>query len=442
MNFLSQASHFLSDPNTLWVLSGTVLLGLSSGVIGSFAFLRKRGLMGDVLAHAALPGICLAFMLTGSKNPFFFLIGATVTGILASMAINAITRFSRIKEDTALALVLSVFFGVGIVFLTQIQHTNYGNQSGLDKFLFGQSASLVGDDVWVMGGVAIALLLFSLLFFKEFKLLCFDPGFGRSLGFPVGMLDLVLMLMLVVAVVIGLQAAGVVLMAALIITPAAAARYWTERLDRMLVLSALLGGMSGALGTLFSATTANLPTGPLIVVAATVVFLISLIFSPRRGLLAKAVRLARMRKQAARERVLHSLYENREQGGSGELDTETILQKYPIPRRRLKSALASLMRDGWIQVCKRNGAFRIRGTEEGWIQAYETVLRTRMTEVWMMHENEIGGNLREEGTGSVTGEIPPDLFEPLWNLLVKHGREPKWKPDAGSIPAGEGGITP
>ncbi|SMO45110.1 metal ABC transporter permease [Melghirimyces algeriensis] len=439
MNVLTQIQQFFSDPNTLWVLSGTILLGVSSGVIGSFAFLRKRGLMGDVLAHAALPGICLAFMLTGSKNPLFFLIGATVTGILASMAINTITRFSRIKEDTSLALVLSVFFGVGIVFLTQIQHTNYGNQSGLDKFLFGQSASLVGDDVWVMGGVAIALLLFSLLLFKEFKLLCFDPGFGRSLGFPVGLLDLILMLMLVLAVVIGLQAAGVVLMAALIITPAAAARYWTERLDIMLVLSAFLGGLSGALGTLFSATTANLPTGPLIVVAATMIFLISLVFSPRRGLLSKAIRLAATRKQMARERVLQFLYENREQGYFDPLNTEMILWKYPMSRRRLKSALASLTKDGWIQVEQKGGSFFIRGTGEGWVQAYETVLRTRMTEVWMMHENEIGGNIREEG--STTGEIPPDLFEPLWNLLVKHGREPKWNPKSDSI-AGEGGNVP
>lgn len=438
---MAEIQKFLADPNALWVLLGTTLLGLSSGVIGSFAFLRKRGLMGDVISHAALPGICLAFMLTGSKNPFFFLIGATVTGVLASLAINAITRFSRIKEDTALALTLSVFFGIGIVLLTQIQHSNHGNQSGLDKFLFGQSASLVGEDVWVMGGVAVALLLFSFLFFKEFKILCFDPGFGRSLGFPIGILDTILMIMLVVAVVIGLQAAGVVLVVALIITPAAAARYWTERLDVMLILSAVLGGLSGALGTVLSALSFNLPTGPLIVVAATVVFVISMVFSPQRGLLAKSLRLRRARKQLAREQVLQFLYERREQGHLGDVEVTSILEKYSMPPRRLRSALAFLKKKQWIQVYKANGALRVQLTEEGAIQAYETVLRHRMTEVWMMHENEIGGSIRDREDGMVADSIPPAFFDPLWKLLVRHGMEPKWNPEPTFSPLQKGGIS-
>ncbi|MFD1408123.1 iron chelate uptake ABC transporter family permease subunit [Kroppenstedtia eburnea] len=438
---MAEIEKFLADPNTLWVLMGTILLGLSSGVIGSFAFLRKRGLMGDVLSHAALPGICLAFMLTGSKNPFFFLIGATVTGILASLAIHAITRYSRIKEDTALGLTLSVFFGIGIVFLTQVQHSDQGNQSGLDKFLFGQSASLVGEDVWVMGGVAISLLLFSLLFFKEFKILCFDPGFGRSLGFPIGILDTVLMIMLVVAVVIGLQAAGVVLVVALIITPAAAARYWTERLDVMLALSAVLGGLSGALGTVLSSLSFHLPTGPLIVMAATFVFVISMVFSPRRGLLAKAIRLARVRKQLARERVLQSLYERREQGDFGDVEAEALLHKSPMPPRRLRSALIFLQKNKWVRMYKRRGILHIRLTEEGSVQAYDTVLRQRMTEVWMMHESEIGGSIRDREDGMVADHIPPDIFDPLWNLLLRHGMEPKWNPESPAAPLREGGIS-
>ncbi|MFC4078339.1 metal ABC transporter permease [Salinithrix halophila] len=426
MDRFHEIIRFLSDPNTAWVLAGTLLLGLSSGVLGAFAFLRKRGLMGDVLAHAALPGICLAFMLTGSKNPFFFLIGATVTGVLASLAINGITRFSRIKEDTALGLVLSVFFGLGIIFLTQIQHSENGNQSGLDKFLFGQSASLVGDDVLVMGGVALSLLLFCFLFFKEFKLLCFDPGFGRSLGFPVGLLDLLLMVMLVVAVVIGLQAAGVVLMAALIITPAAAARYWTERLGVMVVLSALMGALSGVLGTLFSALVHNLPTGPLIVVAATVVFLISLVFSPKRGLVAKWARLARTRREWAQERVLTILYESRETDGLHEMDMDGLLERYAFSHRRLEAALRSLERDGFI-TWEQDGSL-IRCTKAGWQKAYDLVLQTRLTEVWMMHEEEVGGMLRDRENGTMREDIPADLFRELSDLLVRHGREPKWKP--------------
>ena len=278
------------DPNFLWVLSGSVLLGTSSGAIGAFAVLRKRSLLGDVLAHAALPGVCLAFMLTGAKELFPLLVGAALTGYLGVKCIDAITRWSRIKEDTALGIVLTVFFGIGVMLLTAIQHSGAGNQAGLDTFLFGQAASLVGRDVVVIAVAATMLLLAVALFFKEFKLLCFDRGFGEGLGFPMRQIDNLLMALIVMAVILGLQAVGVVLMAAMLITPAVAARYWTERLDVMVLLSALFGGLSGMAGAVVSALGPRLPTGPLIVLAATGIFLISLVAAPRRGLVAKTLR--------------------------------------------------------------------------------------------------------------------------------------------------------
>jgi manganese/zinc/iron transport system permease protein len=276
-----------ADPNTQWILLGSVLLGLSSGVLGSFAYLRKQSLMGDALAHAALPGVCIAFMLTGSKSIFFFLIGAVIAGLIATFGIGYVTRNSRIKQDTALGIVLSVFFGFGIVLLTQIQHSDSGNQSGLDKFLFGQAASMVLSDVITMTIVAAALVFVCTMFFKEFKLLSFDPGFAKGIGLPVALLDQFLMFLIVVAVVVGIQAVGVVLMSALLITPAVSARYWTEKLGVMVALSGLFGAISGLIGTLISTTANNLPTGPLSVLAATLLFVISVLFAPRRGLISK-----------------------------------------------------------------------------------------------------------------------------------------------------------
>lgn len=278
-------SDFFREPNALWVTIGTTLLGISSGVLGCFAYLRRRGLMGDVLAHAALPGICLAFMVTGSKHPIAFMIGAILTGVLATLIIHWISRYSRIKEDTALGLVLSVFFGIGIVFLTKIQHSQNGNQSGLDKFLFGQSASLVKSDILLMAGIAAIVILLTLLLFKELKLLCFDAHFGATIGLPIRLLDFILMFLLVITVVNGLQAAGIVLITALLITPAAAARYWTERLDRMIWIAAGIGGLSGILGTIMSGMVEHLATGPVIVIAVTILFFISLLFAPNRGIL-------------------------------------------------------------------------------------------------------------------------------------------------------------
>lgn len=298
---LDSLLHLWLDPNARWILLGCSLLGLSSGVLGSFAYLRKQSLMGDALSHAALPGVCVAFMITGSKSIFFFLIGAAAAGLLATLSIGWITRYSKIKQDSALGIVLSVFFGVGIVLLTQIQHSSSGNQSGLDKFLFGQAASMVNSDVITMAIISFLLVGICTLFFKEFKLLSFDPGYARGLGFPVAILDYFMMFLIVVAVVVGIQAVGVVLMAALLITPAVAARYWTERLGLMVILSGLFGAFSGFVGTYLSTMGSNLPTGPLSVLAATVLFVISLFFAPKRGLVIKLIRQSSMKQKIQKD---------------------------------------------------------------------------------------------------------------------------------------------
>jgi manganese/zinc/iron transport system permease protein len=171
--------------------------------------------------------------------------------------------------------------------LTQIQHGGSGNQSGLDKFLFGQAAGMVHSDVITMVVISGLLVGLCALLFKEFKLLSFDAGFARGMGFPIAMLDQLLMFLIVVAVVVGIQAVGVVLMAAMLITPAVSARYWTERLGVMVVLAGLFGALSGVMGTFLSSLDNNLPTGPLTVLSATLWFVISVLFAPRRGVVAK-----------------------------------------------------------------------------------------------------------------------------------------------------------
>ncbi|WP_154665831.1 metal ABC transporter permease [Paenibacillus pinihumi] len=294
---MERLASLFTDPNTQWILFGCMLLGLCSGVVGCFSYLRKQSLMGDTLAHAALPGICIAFMLTGTKSMLLFLIGAGISGVIATFGIGWITRYSRIKSDAAMGIILSSFFGIGIVLLTQIQHSNYGNQSGLDKFLFGQAASMIGSDVWTMMIVCGILLFVCALLFKELKLFSFDPGFARGLGYPTAVLDQLLMFFIVIAVVVGIQAVGVVLVAALLITPAVSARYWTDRLGVMVVLAGIFGAVSGALGTLLSSMVQNLPTGPLSVLSATAVFCLSVLCGPRRGVLSKYYQTARMKRR-------------------------------------------------------------------------------------------------------------------------------------------------
>lgn len=265
--------------------------------------------MGDTLAHAALPGICIAFMLTGIKSIGLFLVGAGIAGVVATFGIGYITRHSKLKQDAAMGIVLSGFFGLGIVLLTLIQHGDYGNQAGLDKFLFGQAASMIGSDVITMSIVCLALITICTLLFKQFKIISFDPGFARGIGYPVALLEQLLMLLMVVAVVAGIQAVGVVLVAALLITPAVSARYWTDRLSLMVVLSGLFGALSGGIGTLISASVSNLPTGPVTVLAATLLFFVSILFGPQRGLLAKRLARKQVKQRYSRE-LEHRIHES------------------------------------------------------------------------------------------------------------------------------------
>lgn len=415
--------NWFQDPNAFWVLCGTTLLGIISGVIGSFAYLRKRGLMGDVLAHAALPGICLAFMITGSKHSLTFLIGAAITGLIASLIINALVRYSRIKEDTALALVLSLFFGFGIVLLTQIQHSHNGNQSGLDQILFGQAASMLESDLITLGTVAIILLILCILLFKEFKLLCFDASFAHSLGFPVKKLDFLLMALLVTTVVAGLQTAGVVLMAALLIIPAASARYWTDQLNLLVILSGFIGAVCGILGTFISSLGYHLSTGPLIVLAASTLFLISMIFGPKRGLLRKWIRFLKTKQQVQLEQGLIYLYEWMEQAPQPKLSLQTIQNRFPS-KKMATSVLKRLQKKKWIKLYTQDGDTWVTFTTSGLEKAYETVLFHRMLEVWQMHEGELGSPVTLSEIEH-RDEIPKSLLPKLMQLLKQHHFMPR-----------------
>ena len=268
--------ELLGDYTLRTVALGAAVLGLLSGALGTFAVLRRQSLLGDALAHATLPGVVLAFMLTQTRSAPVLMTGAALSAAAGALLLMTVVRRTRIKQDAALALVLSVFFGLGTVLLTVLAGTGAVGQSCLDRFLLGQAATLVAADVAAMVVLAALALAVVLVCFKELTVVSFDPGFARTLGYPVGRIELLMTALLVLAIVVGIQTVGVVLMAALLITPAAAARQWTDRLAVMVVLAGVIGAVSGVTGAVVSATTANLPTGPLIVLVATAIFLVSL----------------------------------------------------------------------------------------------------------------------------------------------------------------------
>lgn len=304
-----------SDYTLRTITLGTAILGAVTGMLGSFAVLRKQSLLGDAISHAALPGIAIAFLITGAKDSNTLLLGALISGLIGTFWIRGIISKTHLKSDTALGLILSLFFGFGMLLLTFIQKQPNANQAGLDKYLFGQAATLVESDVWLMAIVTGICLFVLLLFWKEFKILLFDADYTKTLGFNTKFIDILITTFIVIAIVLGLQTVGVVLMSAMLLAPAAAARQWTNSLSVMVVLAAIFGAFSGVIGTAISASQNNLSTGPVIVLVASVFVMFSFIFSPNRGLLFKQIRFIKNRRDLELHKTLafmHNIAETHE----------------------------------------------------------------------------------------------------------------------------------
>lgn len=299
----------LSDYTLQVITIGTAVLGALCGMLGTFAVLRKQSLLGDAISHAALPGIVIAYLITNSKNSEVLLLGALVSGLLGVLWIRGIIKKTYLKTDTALGLILSLFFGIGILLLTFVQKTSNANQAGLDSYLFGQAATLLREDVYLLIGAMGVSLFVVFLFWKEFKLVLFDEEYAKTLGFNTKIVDFIISTFIVVAIILGLQTVGVVLMSAMLLAPAAAARQWTNHLWKMLLISAIFGSLSGIIGTGISSSYNNLSTGPVIVLVTSVFVMISFIFSPVRGLLFKQIKLIQNRNDLQLHKTLTFMYE-------------------------------------------------------------------------------------------------------------------------------------
>jgi manganese/zinc/iron transport system permease protein len=343
-------SNLLFDYTFRTVALGSGVLGIVSGALGSYAVLRKQSLLGDAISHAALPGIAIAFLLTLSKASLILVSGAAIAGWIGTVLIMNITKNTRIKDDGALGLVLSVFFGFGLVLLTFIQKKPYANQAGLDKFLFGQAAALLERDVITMAILSGVVLTILVLFWKEFKLLSFDSEFAASIGLPIRFLDYLLTGLLVLAIVVGLQTVGVVLMSAMVVAPAAAARQWTDRLAGMVILSSLFGALAGICGAIISSSITRLPTGPTIVVFISLIVFVSILFAGNRGLVWNWIRKQQNRRKLQIEAVLSDLYILAQQHGN--IDHEhpvEVLRTMSIGHGGVDQSLKELKSRNWVE---------------------------------------------------------------------------------------------
>lgn len=415
---------------------GAALLGGTAGVIGALAVLRKRSLMGDVLAHASLPGICLAYLLFDTRNLPVLSAGALVTGLVAVATIAAVTRWTRTREDAAMALALSTFFGGGLVLLTVIQQQARGNQAGLATYMFGEIAALRSRDVTLIAVVGVLLLLGVMLFYKEIKTLCFDRDFAQTQGWPTFVMDIAMMAAVAVVTVIGLPICGVVLMAAMLIVPCVAARYWSHRLGVVMILSGLIGAASALGGVLAAApvevtglailrpVTQGMPPGPLIVVTGALVFLVSALFAPERGVVSRLWRVGLLRLRIATDHLLRRLFE---------------LGEHALPQRR-EAPLASLtdrMHTTWLArwlvvalaqwrgLVERPSTDSIRLTPEGLAAAARLVRTHRLWERFLVEHAHIAADHVDRSADDIEHVLPDELVDSLEDQLREEGRLPQ-----------------
>ncbi len=380
----------LQDASVRFALIGSALLGLSCGLLGSFIVVRKMALMGDALSHAVLPGVAIGFLWNMTKDPLAILIGATIAGLLGTFLVSAISRTTRLKEDAALGLVLATFFAIGICLVTMIQRLPTGNKSGLDKFLFGQAAALSAEDITLMAIVTSIAVVMVVAFYKELLASSFDPGFSRSIGLPTRWIHHGLMLLLTASVVIALQAVGVVLVSAMLITPASAAYLLTDRLHRLVVMAAAFGVGAGMAGAFLSFVGPSLPTGPLMVIGASALFSAAFLFGPRHGVVARWLLRRRGAARTQRENTLKSMFHVME---ATQFRTEGVtLHDLAIRRRETIDDAQRLGRD-----LVRHGLATLSGdalyfTPSGRKRAGEIVRNHRLWELYLTQSANIAAD--------------------------------------------------
>ena len=424
--FLEQAARFFTfqDPAVRYALLGSMLLGITCGMLGSFIVVRKMALVGDALSHAVLPGVAIGFLWNMSKDPVAIFIGATVAGLLGTVVVRLITDTTRLKDDTALGLVLATFFAVGICLLTMIQRLPTGNKSGIDKFLFGQAAAMGPSDIKLMAVVTALTLVVILLFYKEFLVTSFDPGFARAAGLPAQAAHYALMLLLAFAIVIALQAVGVVLVSAMLITPAAAAYLLTDRLHHMLWLSSLFGLLAGALGSFVSFLGPNFPTGPFMVLAATSVFALAFLFGPRHGVINRWLRQRSRSARIQRENTLKSIYhvlEGRDFKGEGVSMRELAERRRETVEEAARQS-ASLRRHGLATLGEEGNLVFL--TPGGWQVACNIVRNHRLWELYLTHAAQIAPDHVHDDAEKIEHVLGDEVVRQIERRLEDATRDP------------------
>lgn len=413
------------DPSITWVVLGITLLGIGSAYVGTFSFLDKKALLGDAISHAVLPGICLGFILAGEKNPVYIVTGAFLSGALATFLSSWLKKNTKLSEDTIIATILSVFFGIGIVMLTALQKSGNPEIAGLNSFIFGNAIGISETDLIIYGGLSLTIIAVLTLLLKEFRLMVFDPNYGKAIGFPMEAIRFLFNVLMILAVVIGIQAIGVVLMAALLITPGAAARFWTDRLNPLLILAACFSIISGILGTYISFVLPQMPTGPWVVVFLSLIALLSFMFSPKSGIIFRYFSRKSYLRKTHRDHLMKALYKAKEENKNG-LTIEEIYELYPYQKAQIDQSIKDLLQEGFIT---KNQSL-VKLTTQGISDAMRIVRLHRLWELYLNEYMNIAPDHVHESAEQMEHLLTPELEA----MLEKRLNFPTLDPHQETIP--------
>ncbi len=281
------------------VAIGTMLLAMATGIIGTISILKGQSLIGDAVGHAALPGIILAFMISGKKSSLLLMVGAIIAGVVAFILIQTISEISKIEADTAMAIILSAMFGLGMVLKSYIQgNAKYSkaSQSGLASYIFGQAAYILREDVIIIFTVSLISLVLFMIFYKEIKVYVFDAVYAYTIGINSKLLSLLIMIMTMILIAAGLKAVGAILISSMLITPAITGLQWSNKYEIVLVIAAVMGAISAFIGTLLSTIVKGFSTGPSIILIMSLLALLSVLFSPK-GVIRMLINRAEIKKE-------------------------------------------------------------------------------------------------------------------------------------------------
>ena len=290
------------------VIAGTLVIGCTCGVLGTFTYLRRQSLIADVIGHSSMLGVTLAFLVSvtllgiDGRTILVIVLVSAIVGVLSALLTSRIADTSRVGPDAAMAVVLAVTFGGGMALLAEINSRSFpSSRAGLKDYLFGNASTVTWSDIRVSAAFAGAALAALLLLWRDVQLFVFDPDAARVLGRPIGLVEVTVTAATVVAVVIGLKSVGLVLVIAYVVFPAVAARQWTNSLGAMTLLAGAFGMAASVVGALVSVGAGRVPSGPVTVLVLTANAAVALVASPKRSLLVRALRRRSARRALLRE---------------------------------------------------------------------------------------------------------------------------------------------